>query len=154
MKERLLQTAGKLLAPPDKAIREFSLIKYTLAAEGSAALARRPDIEALVGKGNQQMAEDNNRNFAKFMESLFMNFNAEILVDTALWVFKTYRSHGFSTSYWDVNLNLWVDMLQTGLSGDAFDQISPFYNWLIVNIPVLTDLSDEAVLNPPPMPAH
>jgi len=66
-----------------------------------------------------------------------------VLVETVLWVFRAYRSHGFQTTYWAANLNIWVDLIRQELSESAYNEIYPFYNWLIVNIPVFVKLSDE-----------
>ena len=145
MKEKLLETALSLIQPQESVVQEFSRKRDELAAMGNRTMADRSDLEKLVGKGNQQMAEDNNRNFARFMESMFSDYNAEVLVDTVLWVFRAYRSHGFQTTYWAANLNVWVDMLDRELSTEAFDALYPYYNWLIVNIPIFVKLTDEAV---------
>jgi hypothetical protein len=96
-----------------------------------------------VGKGNRQMAEDNNRNFARFMESMFTAYNPGVLVNTVLWVFRAYRAHGFQTTYWAANLNVWVDMLQRGSVTEAFDAVYPFYNWIIVNIQSFVELTEK-----------
>ncbi|THB81005.1 MAG: hypothetical protein D3926_04240 [Desulfobacteraceae bacterium] len=143
MKESLVQTASQLMIPSKEAADEFSKKRESLAAMGSDRLSKRTDIEKLVGQGNQQMAEDNNRNFARFMESLFLEYNPQVFVDTVLWVFRAYRSHGFQTTYWATNLNIWVDLLKSELSSGAFDQIYPLYNWLIINIPIFASLSEK-----------
>jgi hypothetical protein len=108
-------------------------------------MSKRTDLEKLIGKGNQCMAEDNNRNFARFMESLFYNYRPDVFVETVLWVFRAYRSHGFQTTYWPANLNTWIENLKKTLSPEAFNAIYPFYNWLIVNIPIFVKLSDEQI---------
>ena len=145
MRKQLLETARILIQPQETVMQEFSRKRDELAAMGNQILADRSDLEKLVGEGNRQMAEDNNRNFARFMESMFSDYNAEVLVDTVLWVFRAYRSHGFQTTYWAANLNVWVDMLKQELSTEAFDALYPYYNWLIVNIPVFVKLTDETV---------
>ena len=98
MKEQLLETASELRQPSDSAAQEFSKKHAQLAEMGNQKMASRADIDKLVGKGNQQMAEDNNRNFARFMASLFADFNPDVLVETVLWVFRAYRAHGFQTT--------------------------------------------------------
>ena len=77
------------------------------------------------------------------MLSIFTDFNPKVLVEKVLWVFRAYRSHGFQTTYWAANLNIWVDLIRQELSESAYNEIYPFYNWLIVNIPVFVKLSDE-----------
>jgi hypothetical protein len=79
------------------------------------------------------------------MVSLFADFNPTVLVETVLWVFRAYRSHGFQTTYWAANINIWLDMLREELSDETFAAIAPFYNWIIVNIPVFVKLTDEAI---------
>lgn len=142
MKDVLLSSAKRLEQPAETAIREFEAKWEQVAAAGTRMLMARPDLEKLVGKGNEQMAEDNNRNFPRFMLSLFSDYQPAVFVETVLWVFRAYRSHGFCTTYWAANLNIWVDLLQKELSADAWTQICPFYNWLIVNIPVFTAVTD------------
>ena len=143
MQEHLLKTASNLIQPSTTAVDEFSQKQEKLAALGNQTMSQRPDLEKLVGKGNQEMAEDNNRNFARFMVSLFTEFSAEVLVETVLWVFRAYRSHGFQTTYWAANLDIWVEMLRQELTEETFQAVYPFYNWLIVNIPIFVKLTDE-----------
>lgn len=143
MHEQILKTASELALPPESALQEFSLKREHLTALANKIMADRSDLEKLVGKGNRQMAEDNNRNFARFMESMFTEYNPVVLVETVLWVFRAYRSHGFQTIYWAANLNVWVDLLKQELSGPAFDALYPFYNWLIINIPIFVKITDK-----------
>lgn len=144
MKEELLKSAARLKQPDSDAVQAFSRIQGRLAEKGSRILSGREDLERLIGEGNWSMAQDNNRNFARFMESIFSNYNPEVFTETVLWVFRAYRSHGFQTTYWAANLNIWMEMLEEDLSPAAFQEIEPFYDWLIVNIPVFTLLSEEA----------
>ncbi len=142
MKERILKTASVLKQPGESSMKEFETKWENLAARGTLMLMDRPDVEKLIGKGNESMAEDNNRNFPRFMASLFLDYKPDVLVQTVLWVFRAYRSHGFQTTYWAANLNLWVDLLKKELTPAAFEEIYPFYDWLIVNIPVFVKLTD------------
>ncbi len=104
----------------------------------------QPAVVMLKKQGvNQNMAQDNNRNFPRFMDALFLNYQPQILVETVLWVFRAYRSHGFATTYWAANLNIWVDLLKKELTPAAFEEIYPFYRWLIVNIPVFVRITDQ-----------
>jgi len=132
------------LVPPEKKfVEEFSKIRDELVAKGNVTLSQRDDLEKLIGKDNLSMAEDNNRNFARFMEALFIEYSPEVFVETVLWVFNAYRSHGFNVTYWAANLNIWLQNLENNISREAYTQIYPFYNWLIVNIPIFTKLTDQ-----------
>ena len=64
MKEKLFDMASELSHPSDSAIEEFAKKHEQLAEMGNQIMAKRVDLDKLVGKGNQKMAEDNNRNFA------------------------------------------------------------------------------------------
>ncbi len=148
MKEMLLKTAGQLIPPERQFAEEFSLKKEKLAEMCSLTLAGRKDIDHLIGTGNQSMARDNDRNFARFMDALFTDYSPAVFVETVLWVFRAYRSHGFQTTYWACNLNIWADKLKEELSPGAYAQIYPFYNWLIINIPQFSGLTDEIPMDP------
>jgi len=142
MKEQIFETAKKLKQPNDASVQAFDRNWEKLAAIGTQILMERPDLEKLIGKGNEKMAEDNNRNFPRFMISLFLDYKPEVLVETVLWVFRAYRSHGFQTTYWAANLNIWLELLKKELAPEAFNEIYPFYSWLIVNIPAFVSLTD------------
>lgn len=144
-RDDLILTAKRLVPPSLEAIEEFAGKREQLAAEVNRMMSERPDLEKLVGKDGKRMSEDNNRNFSLFMESLFQSFHEDVLVDTALWVFRTYRSHGFQPIYWPANLSTWIQVLKERLSPKTFDEVSPFYEWLVVHVPVFTKLTDGEI---------
>ena len=144
-KPALVETANRLKPPGPAIAEEFSHKREEMTARCNRFMAGRKDLDRLIGPGNHEMALDNNKNFSRFMESLFYDYHPDILVETVLWVFTAYRSHGFSSTYWPANLNLWVEALKASLSQPAFSAVYPFYNWLIVNIPVFVKLTDRAV---------
>lgn len=144
MKDELLASASLLKQPSPKSREEFSGKHEELAEIGNANMAKRDDAEKLVGTGNQAMAADNNRNFARFMDSLFSAYKPEVFVETVLWVFRSYRNHGFKSIYWAANLDIWVENLKVNLSDETYQEVYPFYQWLIVNIPQFTKLTDSA----------
>jgi len=143
MKEKILEAAKTIAAPSESSLKEFNEKWEQIAIAGTNHLSSRADYEKLIGKDNHQMAEDNNRNFPRFMASMFSDYKPEVFFETVLWVFRAYRSHGFQTTYWPANLNLWIDLLKKELSPNAFEEIEPFYNWIIVNIPGFVKLTDE-----------
>lgn len=149
MKKNLIKTARQLIPPSLTQSNEFAEKCDTIAAKATNTLLVRKDLDKLIGKGNKDMAADNNRNFARFMTALFTDYSPEVFVDTVLWVYTAYRSHGFQTTYWATNLNIWMDHLKTDLSKEAFSEIYPFYNWLIINIPIFSKMTDETVSGTP-----
>lgn len=147
-KPKLLESAGKLQQVGEQATREYQDKAQVLLSKLNRQMLSRQDIEKLVGKDNLEMMQDNHANHLRFMASIFEHHNSEVLVETVLWVFKAYRSRGFTTSYWAAQLNSWINILQQELSPGSFDEILPYYIWLQINIPVFVNLSQDS-LEPP-----
>lgn len=144
-RETLMKSAGRLKQPSGEATTEFEASRERLADKLNQRMGVRPDLERLIGVGNQPMMEDNSRNFCRFMSSLFRAYEPGVLVDTALWVFRAYRSHGFQTAYWPANLDTFVELARDELSATTFAEVYPFLEWLIVNIPAFVAESDAAM---------
>lgn len=140
-KEELLASALLLMQPSKQVAEEYSSKSENLAAAMNRIMGERPDVDYMVG-GNLAMMEDNHRNHARFIASLFCAYNPEVLVDTVLWVFRAYRSHGFQLTYWPAQLDTWVELLRKELSPEAMKEVYPFYRWMIVNQPAFAQLSD------------
>lgn len=141
-RDDLIQTASTLKTPPPEAIVEYTALRDRLAAEMNIRLGARPDLDSLIGPGNRRMMEDNHRNHARFMESLFRHYSPQVFVETILWVFRTYRAHDFQLTYWPAQLDTWVEVLRENLSAESFRAIEPFYLWMIVNQPTFAALTD------------
>ena len=148
--ERLLSTAKAILPPTPSAMAEFVAAQEELAANLTARLRERPDIDRLIGPGNLAMMEDNSRNFFRFMSSLLAHYEPEVLVQTVLWVFRAYRAHGFQLAFWPAELDIVTELLREKLSPETFKSIYPFYHWMIINNPAFTALSDQQPSTPAP----
>jgi len=144
-REDLIESARLLKPTSARAAEAFSEKREEMTAQVNQVMGSRPDLEKLVGSDGRAMSEDNNRNFSLFMASLLTHFQAETIVDTALWVFRAYLAHGFDTLYWPANLNAWMTCLKESLPGEAFQEVSPFYAWLITHIPVFVKLTDPVI---------
>ena len=142
-RKMLLESAELLTQPPEGAADEYSSVKEKIAAEINDIMSKRHDLESLIGPGNIEMMCDNHRNHARFMESLFRNYRADVFVETVLWVFRAYRSHGFKLTYWPAQLDLWVALMKKNISIEAFEHLYPFYKWMIINQPAFVKISDE-----------
>jgi hypothetical protein len=149
MNERyLLDSAKWLRQPPECAAAEFESVAGELASELNHRMTVRPDLERLIGTGNQPMMEDNSRNFCRFMSAMFHAYEPEVLVRTALWVFRAYRAHGFRSMYWPANLDTFLEIARHRLTPETFSSVEPFFQWLIVHIPVFVRISDEQLTEP------
>ena len=142
-KEYILNSAKLLKKASNSACDEFSLKSDKLISEMNLEMLNRSDVENLVGKNNIDMMQDNNSNHIRFISSILKNYDEEVLVETILWVFRAYRSHGFSTNYWAVQLNTWMKILKIQLSEETFLEVQPLYEWMQINIPVFVAISDE-----------
>ncbi len=146
-KEDLVKSASALKQPTAEAVEEFSTKAEAMINTLNDRLSRRDDIVQLIGEGNSDMMFDNHRNHIRFMISLFKAYDPVVFTETVLWVFRAYRSHGFKLTYWPAQLDTWVDVFNSELSRECFDQIYPFYDWMIVNNPIFAGISDQAISN-------
>lgn len=147
----LNRTARELRQPTPEAAQEFETLRDALAEELNCRMSARPDLEKLIGPGNLAMMRDNSRNFCRFMGGQFHGYEPTVLVETAPWVFRAYRAHGFQTTYWPANLDTFIEIARARLSPATFDQVQSFFQWLIVNVPIFVKLSQQA---PGPSPVH
>lgn len=142
-KDLLENTAAKLIQPSPPTAEEFGKNKDIFAEKVVAVLLKRDDLDNLIGETNREMMKDNAHNMARFMESIFVSYNPQVFIETVLWVFRAYRSHGFHLTFWSAHLNTWIEVLKAGLSKKAYKDVLPFFAWLQVNIPVFVNLTNE-----------
>ncbi len=144
----LLETAMQLKQVSVKTAEEYHQHSDRLIARMNALMLERADIRGLVGANNISMMKDNHANHIRFIASILKNHNPDVLVDTVLWVFRAYRSHGFTTNYWAAQLNTWIVVIKEVLSSDSFNEVYPYYEWMQVNIPLFVKVSDEKLETP------
>tara|TARA_R110002050_G_scaffold204327_2_gene339709 strand:- start:16123 stop:16578 length:456 start_codon:yes stop_codon:yes gene_type:complete len=142
-KNYLLASAGKLKQVSEKAANEYLGKSELVASKMDITMSERADIESLIGTDNMSMMKDNHANHVRFIASILKNHNPNVLVDTVLWVFRAYRSHGFATHYWSAQLNSWIIILKENLSTETFKEVYPYYEWMQVNIPAFETVADE-----------
>ena len=152
--EYLQQTARQLRQPVKAAAEEFESNREALAEELNRRMSVRPDLEKLIGSGNLPMMQDNSRNFCRFMSTMFHGYEPEVMVQTVVWVFRAYRGHGFQTLYWPANLDTFVGIMRERITPDTFQELYPFFQWLIVNIPLFVNISDAQMGLIPLPPDH
>lgn len=153
-KKELINSASNLNNFSSQAITEYSEKRQALVSSINEIMLNRSDITELVGEKNVQMMKDNHSNHALFVESFMINPDSGTLVDTVLWVFRSYRSRGFHQNYWAAQLNCWVEILKLQLSEDSFNDVFPLYQWFTVNIPAFTDISDKQLDTSSTVPEH
>ncbi|MCG8699603.1 MAG: hypothetical protein MI922_16230 [Bacteroidales bacterium] len=146
-KDELLNNARRLPQVSADSIEEYSTKSEKMVMILNEKILSRPNVHELIGDNNIEMMKDNHANHARFMTSVFTNFNPDALVETVLWVFRAYRSHGFTTNYWSSQLNAWMEVIREELNKQSLDEIEPYYHWLLINIPSFVNLSDKKLSN-------
>lgn len=142
-KDKLIVSAHDLIQPDPQIADEYSQKKEKLATRLIDNLGQRTDLDKLIGSDNRAMMKDNAYNMARFMESMFTQYDAAVFVETILWVFRAYRSHGFQLTFWSAHLNTWMEVIQEELTEQSAGGILPFYEWIQTHIPVFTALTDD-----------
>jgi hypothetical protein len=147
-KMSLLSTARLLKQVSEKTANEFNQKSEKLVSKINTLMLERTDIKSLIGEDNINMMTDNHSNHVRFIASILSNNNPEVLVETILWVFRAYCSHGFTTNYWAAQLNSWIIVLKETMTADSFMEIYPYYEWMQINIPIFVKVSAENLESP------
>ncbi len=143
MKQLLLDSAEKLSQVSIQASNEYEAKADFITNMINTKMLERSDLEELLGKTNLDMMRDNHANHVRFILSILKIKNSIVLVDTVLWVFRAYRSHGFTTNYWAAQINGWIEILKESFTPESYKEIYPYYEWLQINIPLFVLVSDE-----------
>lgn len=141
-KEKLITSAETLSQPGPEAAEAFAARREVLTAQVLEQMRQRPDLLKLIGAENDAMLGDNAANMSRFMLSMFQQYEPVVFVETILWVFRTYRAHGFRLTFWPAFLNTWIEAVKTTLAPETADQLVPFYQWIQINIPMFTVITD------------
>jgi hypothetical protein len=139
--ENLIETAKKIPAASPKALSEYEKKSDLLVASMNQHMISLPDLSSLIGKNSITQMKNNHANHVLFVHSILKNPNPVVLTDTLLWVIRTYSNQGFKPNYWKVQIEAWFEVFLNLLSAETFAEITPLYEWMQFNIPVLIQLS-------------
>ncbi|MBN2236187.1 MAG: hypothetical protein JW729_01430 [Bacteroidales bacterium] len=146
MSLEILQKSADRIKPASKtASQEYFEKKESLISSLNEQMLNREDINELVGSANITLMKDNHNNHALFIHSILSNYNSIVFTETILWVFRAYMSRGFHPNYWSASLNTWMQILKAQLSPESYTQIFPFYEWMLINVPLFTNLSEPKI---------
>ena len=106
-------------------------------------LKNRDYIEELIGNNSVQIMVDNHENHARFMANVFKLNNYEMLLDTIIWVYRTYRRHGFSYDYFPVELKAWSRAVERELGSRSANQINEIYSFMLDNHERFVELAEK-----------
>lgn len=139
----LFDSAQEINPISKEIVKEYHKKMDQLITSINSKMLERKDLDQLIGTDNGEMMKDNHANHARFVYSIIHKPNPEVLVNTILWVFKAYRSHGFSVNYWPAQLNAWLTVLKEQMTKEGFEQMEPLYNWMLTNIFNFAQISNE-----------
>lgn len=142
-KEYLIDQAKKLSQVNELAAKSYENKEDKLVDQMNTIMLAKEGIINIIGSNNIDMMKDNHANHARFMVSVFKCYDADVLVETVLWVFRAYRSHGFTTNYWATQINNWMKIIKENLSEEDANEILPYYNFMLVNIPIFVKVSND-----------
>jgi hypothetical protein len=82
--------------------------------------------------------EHNIRNMLRFMERIFVRYDAGFFVATAAWSIQAQNAQGFRSEYWPLHFGMLVDILQETLSTRSFVETRPFFLFLARHLRALS----------------
>lgn len=111
-------------------------------------LLGHPDLRKLIGDNPVRILQDNHRNHAAFMGTVFSLNNMELLCRTIPWVYRTYRARGFDVDYFPAVLKAWQDAITRCLEPLSAEPILHIYGWLSAHHPDWLALSQSPSAGP------
>ena len=109
LRERVTQEAEKLAPVPPEAAAEYRQQADRMISKVDRTLAASPRLAVLIGENPLEVMQANHRHHARFLASVLRFNNFGLLARTVPWVYRTYRSHGFSDDYFPAELAAWAD---------------------------------------------
>lgn len=136
MKEdTLIISAQSLKKPSEESKMIFSDKMDDIADSLICICLPNPDIKRRISEDNTSIMENNFRNYLRFMGTIFHRIDPEMLVQTSLWAFTIYHSQGLDEDFWKENRNTLVKILKKELPNTVYNEIFPFFEWFMGNIP-------------------
>ena len=115
----------------DDAVNDYENKLFLIIDYVNKRLGRRKDLPVMIGKNPFSVMEDNNRNHANFMVSMFRLKDGSTFVDTVAWVYKSYMDRGFSSSHFPVVLELWKEAVENNLEKNNISLVSSVYDEML-----------------------
>lgn len=94
-------------------------------------LAQREDIEDLIGPNPLRVLYDDHSNHVEFMATQFRLQSGRAVVETAIWVYRSYINRGFSPRYFPIDLTVWMEAIATYFDTEQAAQLHAVYQCLI-----------------------
>lgn len=126
------------------ATEEFERKLGLIADDLNCRMLARPDLVGHIGLNKALMRDDNSRNFCRAVASHLQNYGPEVLVEVAIKAFCVSLLVGFQFGYWPANIDTQVQVLKEEIPEPVYSEVYPFFDRLIVHIPVSLQMNDTA----------
>lgn len=132
MTDRLITRFDHVLAHvPASAADQYDNWRSKMAEWVDRRLARRDDLEQLIGRGNKDLMRLNHQNHSRYISSVLRLKSGADLVGTVSWVYRSYTARGFSPDYFPVELEAWIDAVREFLEPAEAGPVIDFYRLVI-----------------------
>lgn len=127
----LIEDIKSLHPVSNHAALQYELKHNDLRLYVSRSMESRTDIKELIGFNELSMMQEFQFNHARFMVNVLHLNSFELLGRVFIWVYKAYRSHGFSYEYFPIALSAWKDAIKLYIEAKDAAEIIDLYDWLI-----------------------
>jgi len=113
MQNRLIEDFLRVLQTIDHKEQDiYATHLLTLKVKVDDKLLQKSDLTILIGANAINTMLTNHLNHALFMRSIFELKSAKTLVETIIWVYKTYMARGFTHRYFFYELLAWIESIE------------------------------------------
>lgn len=144
-KSILLEELGSIDAVNDVVASTYAAVSDYAATQVTRKVREHADADILLPRTNPELLEENHLQHARYMESVLRAGGDESVVDTVIWVYRTYLSHGFAPGYWPVQLQAWQSVLVELMPEDEYQSVAPYYEWLMRHHEAFLELARSRV---------
>lgn len=106
-------------------------------------LIEREDLRGLIGTNPIAFMRKNHQHHVGFMANVFRYSCFGLLANVLVWVYRSYRSHGFSTDYFPIELAAWREAVGSCLNGTEAAEIDKIYGWMMSHHAMIVEASEK-----------
>ena len=123
MINNLIASLNDLPAVSMNTVKDYERESQRLVNHVNNELEAYPRILDLIGGNPIGLMQNNHRNHAAFMITVFKIGSYELLARTVPWVYRAYHARGFSYDYFPVELAAWKHAVERCL-GDNSNEVA------------------------------
>jgi len=93
----------------------------------------RDDLTELIGDNPINKMYNNHKNHANFIYNSLKLNDKKLFINSIIWVYRSYSSHGFSYDYFSVELKAWIKAVEENIEKAKAEEINNLYSWMLDN---------------------